>query len=214
MRACEGADWSSLQRRGRRNCEHFALYQRGDWDAYAETQRQELRLNLEAGEDYHAWLTAHRLALAEIARGRAAEAVALMRPMVEGIRAQGFQRHCWQQIALLVVAQIETGDASAPAVHEAVRLMRGAGAMDWMASHLAEWLTQRGRWADAARLLGWTAAAQAASGRAPDAPSQAAQQRAQRALEAHAGAAPRAAWRDEGARWIDDDVANALLGVG
>ncbi|HVK33382.1 MAG TPA: winged helix-turn-helix domain-containing protein [Burkholderiaceae bacterium] len=213
MRACEGADWSSLQRRGRRNCENFALFQRGDWDAYAQTQRQELRLNLEAGEDYHAWLTAHRLALAEIARGRAAEAVALMRPMVERIRAQGFQRHCWQQVAVLTVAQIEHGDAPADAVHETVRLLRGAGAMDWMASHFAEWLTQRGCWADAARLLGWVEARTAASGRAPDPQTRGAQERAQRALDAQASPAQATAWRDEGARWIDDDVANALLGV-
>lgn len=213
MRACEGPDWSSLQRRGRRNVENFALFQRGDWDAYAETQRQELRLCIEAGEHYHAWITAHRLALAEIGRGRAAEAVALMQPMADAIRAQGFQRHCWQQVAVLTVAQIEAGDAPTNTVHETVRLLRGAGAMDWMASHLAEWLTQRARWADAARLLGWIAARQAASGRAPDPQSKAAQDRARRALEAQADAAQRAAWATEGERWIDDDVANALLGV-
>ena len=56
MRACEGDDWSPLQRRARRNCENFALFQRGDWAAYAATQRAELKLQLEAGDDYHAWL--------------------------------------------------------------------------------------------------------------------------------------------------------------
>lgn len=214
MRACEGPDWTSLQRRGRRNVENFALFQRGDWDAYAETQRQELRLCIEAGEDYHAWITAHRLVLAELGRGRAAEAVALMQPMVDAIRAQGFQRHCWQQVAVLTVAQIEAGDAPVESVHETVRLLRGAGAMDWMARHFAEWLTQRGRWADAARLLGWVQTREAASGREADPQSRAAQARAQRAIEAQASAAQAAAWREEGARWIDDDVANVLLGVG
>jgi hypothetical protein len=213
MRACEGPDWTNLQRRGRRNVENFALFQRGDWDAYAQTQRQELRLCVEAGEHYHAWITAHRLALAEIGRGHAAEAVTLMLPMVDAIRAQGFQRHCWQQVAVLTVAQIEAGDAPAESVHETVRLLRGAGAIDWMASHFAEWLTQRARWADAARLLGWIAAREAGSGRAPDPQTLAAQQRAQRALEAQASAAQAVAWREQGARWIDDDVANALLGV-
>jgi predicted ATPase len=213
MRACEGLDWISLQRRGRRNVENFAHFQRGDWDAYAQTQRQELRLCIEAGEDYHAWITAHRLVLAELGRGHAAEAVALMQPMVEAIRAQGFQRHCWQQVAVLTVALIEAGDAPVEAVHETVRLLRGAGAMDWMASHFAEWLTQRARPADAARLLGWVAAREAASGRAADTQSRAAQERAQRAVDAQAGEAQAAAWRDEGMHWIDDDVVNALLGV-
>jgi predicted ATPase/DNA-binding winged helix-turn-helix (wHTH) protein len=213
MRACEGEDWNALQRRARRNCENFALFQRGDWTAYAATQRTELRLQLEAGEDYHAWLVAHRLALAEIACGRPAEAVAVMRPMVDSIRAQGFQRHCWQQVALLAVAWIETGDAPTAAVHEAVRLMRGAGAMDWMASHLVEWLTQCERGPDAARLLGWAGRRQAESGRALDAQSQAALARARQALEGQATATQIEAWRLEGERWLDDDVGSLLLGV-
>lgn len=213
MRACEGEHWNALQRRARRNCENFALFQRGDWAAYAETQRTELRLNIEAGEDYHAWLVAHRLALAEIAAGRAHEAVAVMRPAIEGIRAQGFQRQCWQQVALLAVACIETGAAPAATVHEAVQLMRGAGAMDWMAGHLAEWLTQRGRWPEAARLLGWFDRRLAENPRPMDAQSLAAQQRALQALEAQAPAAQVGAWRTEGTRWVDDDVAAVLLGV-
>ncbi|HEY6133668.1 MAG TPA: hypothetical protein VIW70_06800, partial [Rubrivivax sp.] len=213
MRACEGADWNALQRRTRRNCENFALYQRGDWTAYAATQRSELRLQLEAGDDYHAWLVAHRLALAAIACGRPAEAMAVMRPAVESIRAQGFQRQCWQQVALLVVACIESGDATAAQVHEAVRLMRGANAIDWMASHLALWLTQRSRWADAARLLGWLARRQAQSGGPVDAPSQAAQERARSALTRAADGKQIGGWHAQGERWVDDDVAEALLGV-
>jgi hypothetical protein len=137
----------------------------------------------------------------------------VMRPIVESIRAQGFQRHCWQQVALHAVALIETGDAPPAAVHEAVRLMRGAGAMDWMASHLALWLTQRGQAADAARLLGWSARRQRESGRAPDAPSLAAQQRARRAIDACAAPSSVQAWQAEGERWLDDDVATLLLGV-
>jgi predicted ATPase/DNA-binding winged helix-turn-helix (wHTH) protein len=213
MRACEGTDWSPLQRRARRNCENFALFQRGDWTAYAATQRTELRLQLEAGDDYHTWLVAHRLALAEIAAGRAAEAVAVMQPMVDAIRAQGFQRHCWQQVALLAVAHIETGDAPSAVVHEAVRLMRGAGAMDWMASHLAEWLTQRVRMADAARVLGWFEKRQAAASRPADAQSQAAHQRALSALRRTSTPAQIDTWRQQGEAWVDDDVATALLGV-
>jgi predicted ATPase/DNA-binding winged helix-turn-helix (wHTH) protein len=211
MRACEGADWSTLQRRARRNCENFALFQRGDWAAYAATQRHELRLQLEAGDDYHAWVVAHRLALAEIASGHAAEAVAVMQPIVDNILAQGFQRHCWQQVALLAVAHIETGSAPTPVVHQAVRLMRGAGAMDWMGGHLADWLTQRGRWADAARLLGWLLPRQA--GRPVDAQTLAAQARVDARLGAQVSAVQIQAWQAQGARWADDDVALMLLAV-
>jgi predicted ATPase/DNA-binding winged helix-turn-helix (wHTH) protein len=211
MRACEGDDWSPLQRRARRNCENFALYQRGDWGAYAATQRDELRLQLEAGDDYHAWVVAHRLALAEIANGNAADAVAVMQPIVDAILAQGFQRHCWQQVALLAVACVETGSAPAAVVHQAVRLMRGAGAMEWMGGHLAEWLTQRGRSADAARLLGWLLPRQA--GRPVDAQTLAAQARVHARLSAQANATQIAAWQAQGARWADDDVALLLLAV-
>jgi predicted ATPase/DNA-binding winged helix-turn-helix (wHTH) protein len=211
MRACEGEDWTALQRRPRRNCENFALYQRGDWAAYAATQRDELRLQLEAGDDYHAWFVAHRLALAEMADGNPAEAVAVMQPMVESIVAQGFQRHCWQQVALLAVAHIACGDAPTAAVHQAVRLLRGAGAMDWMGGHLAEWLTQRRRPADAARLLGWLLPRQA--GRAVDAQTLAAQARVQARVSGSASATQVQAWQAQGARWTDDDVALTLLGV-
>jgi hypothetical protein len=133
--------------------------------------------------------------------------------MVDAIRAQGFQRHCWQQVALLAVAHIETGDAPSAAVHEAVRLMRGAGAMDWMASHLAEWLTQRACMADAARVLGWVEKRQAAGARTADAQSQAAHQRALSALGRISTPAQIDAWRQQGEAWVDDDVATALLGV-
>jgi hypothetical protein len=156
---------------------------------------------------------AHRLALAEIAAGRAAEAVAVMQPMVDAIRAQGFQRHCWQQVALLAVAHIETGAAPSTAVHEAVRLMRGAGAMDWMASHLAEWLTQRSCMADAARVLGWAEKRQACAARTADAQSQAAHERALGALRRTSTQAQIDAWQHQGEAWVDDDVATVLLGV-
>ena len=98
-----------------------------------------------------------------------------MQPMVDAIRAQGFQRHCWQQVALLAVAHIETGDAAercgarggAP---DAGRRRDGHG---WP-SHLAEWLTQRACMADAARVLGWVERRQATEARTADAQSQAA----------------------------------------
>jgi predicted ATPase/DNA-binding winged helix-turn-helix (wHTH) protein len=211
MRACEGADWNTLQRRARRNCENFALFQRADWPAYAATQRTELRLQLEAGDDYHAWMVAHRLALAELACGRAAEAVAVMQPAVQAIRAQGFTRHGWQQVAMLSVAQIEAGDAPAADVHEGVRLMRGAGALDWMANHLAEWLLQRGRVQDAAQFAAW--AERRRAGRALDALSLAAQARVRDALSARATPAQLEDWRVLGERWDDDAAAQALLAV-
>ncbi|MBX3638236.1 MAG: helix-turn-helix transcriptional regulator, partial [Rubrivivax sp.] len=42
--ACEGADWTNGQRRSRRMVQARALHARGDWAAFAETQRAELAL--------------------------------------------------------------------------------------------------------------------------------------------------------------------------
>jgi hypothetical protein len=99
MRALEAPDWSAPQRRLRRWCEHWELYQRGDWSTYAQAQRLELVLMNEAGDRQRAWSTAHRLALADIACGRAAEAVQVMqaasaRPAC--CAAAGNKWRCWQ----------------------------------------------------------------------------------------------------------------------
>lgn len=107
--------------------------------------------------------------------------------------------------------EVETGDAPSAVVHQAVRLMRGAGALDWMGGHLAEWLTQRGQFADAARLLGWLQPRQA--GRPVDAQTLAAQARVQADLCAQADAPQQQDWQARGARWSDNDVALMLLGV-
>ena len=136
MRALEGDDWSSLQRRSRRTTESFAVMLRGDWVRYGELERQELKLLREAGDEYRSWFAAHRVALSEMAQGRADAAVALMQPAVDEIRRAGLLRHCWQQVAVLAVAMIEAGHAPPAPVQEAVRLMRGAGAMTWSACHL------------------------------------------------------------------------------
>jgi len=211
MRALEGEDWNALQRRSRRTCESFAVMQRGDWPRYRELEQLELRLLREAGDTYRSWFSAHRVALADMALGRAADAVAVMLPAVHEIRTAGASRHCWQQVALLAVAMIEAGDAPAAPVHEAVRLMRGAGAMSWAPDHLAEWLTQQRRWADAARLLGWAARRHAERGETATEQGQRARQRALAALAVVADAAQCAAWQAEGERWTDADAAAVLL---
>lgn len=212
MRAIEGADWSALQRRARRTCESFALMQRGEWERYRELERQELRLLREAGDRYRAWFAAHRVALAEMAQGRAAAAAALMQEAVDEIRAEGMLRHCWQQVALLAVALIEAGGAPPARVHEAARLMRSAGAMTWMGWHLAEWLAQQRRSADAARLGGWVARRLAERGESATEQGERARERTLAAIAAGAGAEAIAGWQAEGERWNDDDAAEAVLG--
>lgn len=212
MRSVEGADWSPLQRRARRTCESFGVMQRAEWERYEALERQELRLLREAGDRYRAWFAAHRVALADMAQGRAGEAAALMQQAVDEIRAEGMQRHCWQQVAVLAVALIEAGAAPPAPVQEAVRLMRGAGAMAWMGCHLAEWLAQQRRFADAARLIGWVTHRHAERGETPTEQGERARERALAAIAAAAGAAEVSAWQAEGERWNDDDAAEALLG--
>jgi predicted ATPase/DNA-binding winged helix-turn-helix (wHTH) protein len=211
MRAVEGDDWNALQRRPRRQCEAFAWYAQAQWDRFGAAERQELALLREAGDLYRAWFAAHRLALAETALGRPREAAALMQQAVDEIRAHGLTRHCWQQVAILAMTLIESGDAPPALVHEAVRLMRGARAMAWMATHLAEWLAQQRRDADAARVIGWCARRQAERGEAGSAHAAGARDRTLAALRTRADAAQIAAWQAEGEGWNDDDVAVALL---
>jgi len=214
MRALEGPEWNTLQRRARRAAEAFALFQRGDWERFGAAERAELVQLREAGDLYRAWFVAHRVALADTATGRAAEAVSLMQQAVDEIRAHGFMRQCWQQVAMLAMARIETGHAPAAPVHEAVRLMRSAGALAWMGCHLAEWLAQRGRLADAARLLAWVARRHAERGEAPSGHGERSRARTLAALQAAAEPALADTWRAEGEAWDDDDVAAALLAVG
>ena len=211
MRALEGDDWSSLQRRSRRTTESFAVMLRGDWVRYGELERHELKLLREAGDEYRSWFAAHRVALSEMAQGRADAAVALLQPAVDEIRRAGLLRHCWQQVAVLAVAMIEAGHAPPAPVHEAVRLMRGAGAMTWMACHLAEWLAQEHRPADAARLLGWVALRHRERGESATDQGERARARALAAIARAASDPQSAAWQTEGERWTDDDAARVLL---
>jgi predicted ATPase/DNA-binding winged helix-turn-helix (wHTH) protein len=211
MRALEAPHWTTAERRLRRQCEHWALFQREDWPAFAAALRAELRLQSEAGDSIRAWTTAHRLALAEMACARPDAAVAVMRQAVDEIRAEGLMRRCWQQVAILAMAHIENGAAPAAPVQEAVRLMQGAGALMWMVCHLAEWLAQQQRFDDAARLLGWAERRYAERDEEPSGHGQRARARALAAIEAANSAAQRAAWQAEGERWADDDVARVLL---
>lgn len=213
MRALEGPGWSPLQRRARRAAEAFEWYRRGEWARFGEAERREMQLLREAGDPYRAWFAAHGVALAETALGRPEEALQLMRPVADEIRAAGLARHCWQQMAILALAWIETGRAPAAPVQEAVRLMHGAGALPWIGCHLAEWLQQQGRGADAARLLGWLARRHAERGESPGAHGERARDRALAALRAQGAADQLPAWLSEGEAWSDDDVAAALLAV-
>jgi predicted ATPase len=207
LRACEGADWTSGQRRSRRLVEARALHLRGELAAFAEAQRAELALAQAAADYRRAWLAAHSLALAELGRGRVAEALALMRPVADEIRARGQARRCWPQMAMLAMALIEAGDADAPQITEAIALMQIAGALGWMPCHLAEWLAQRGRHDDAARLIGWAEHRYAERGEAPSAQGEAARSRLQRALDGVLAPARQQTLRDEGSRLSDETAA-------
>jgi hypothetical protein len=112
---------------------------------------------------------------------------------------------------MLTVTQIEAGGAPAASVHEVVRLLRGAGALSWMGSHLAEWLVQQRCAADAARFMGWLVQRRAQRGERPDGLATRSMERAEAGLLALAEPAQIAAWRTEGQAWLDDDAAAALL---
>jgi predicted ATPase/DNA-binding winged helix-turn-helix (wHTH) protein len=210
MRGLEGADWTPSQRRLRRAAEGFGLYERGEWGAMAELEARELALLRAAGDDYRAWIAAHRLALALTALDRAAEAVPAMDAAAEQIRAHGLERQCWQQMAAAVMVHIEAGSAEPAAVHEVLRLLRGAGAPGWLAAHIAWWLAQRGQSAAAARLLGWIEARAAPQ----DPVSRRAVERAAALLAATASSERQQDWRQEGAAWDDEAMVEAVLGAG
>ena len=80
-----------------------------------------------------------------------------------------------------------------------------------MACHLAEWLTQQDRHADAARLLGWVALRHRERGESATDQGERARTRALEAIARAAADAESAAWQAEGERWTDDDAARALL---
>ncbi|MBX3600195.1 MAG: helix-turn-helix transcriptional regulator [Rubrivivax sp.] len=213
LRGCEGADWSSGQRRARRLVEGRLAHLRGDLAGFIDGQRAELALARAEGDDRRAWLTAHNVAIAELGRGRVAEAVALMRPVADEIRARGLARRCWQQMAALALALIEAGEAAAPEIPEAVALMQVAGALTWMPCHLAEWMAQRGRLDDAARLLGWTDRRYAERGESASAQGEAARRRLQAVLDGALAPAQQQALHDEGARLSDEAAARLLRGA-
>jgi len=213
LRGCEGADWSSGQRRARRLVEGRLAHLRGDLAGFIDSQRAELALARAEGDDRRAWLTAHNVAIAELGRGRVAEAVALMRPVADEIRARGLARRCWQQMAALALALIEAGEAAAPEIPEAVALMQVAGALTWMPCHLAEWMAQRGRLDDAARLLGWTDRRYAERGESASAQGEAARRRLQAVLDGALAPAQQQALHDEGALLSDEAAARLLRGA-
>lgn len=187
MQALEGADWSPLQRRARRAAEAFEWYRRGEWARFGAAERRDMQLLREAGDTYRAWFAAHGVALAETALGRPEEAVHVMQQAVDEIRAAGMTRRCWQQMGILALA--------------------------WMGCHLAEWLQQQGRAADAARLLAWVAKRHAERGESAGDHGERSRARTLAALHALASAEQLEAWRAEGEAWLDDEVAAALLAV-
>jgi hypothetical protein len=133
---------------------------------------------------------------------------------VTEIRARGLARRCWPQVALLAMARIECGDAvaAAAAVRDAVALLRVGGSVWWLSDHLAWWLAQAGALDDAARVHGWADARSAARNEPRSPQGRAARERLLARLGAEVAPERMAAWRDAGARLIDDEVADIVLG--
>jgi predicted ATPase/DNA-binding winged helix-turn-helix (wHTH) protein len=213
MRRLELPSWTVLQRRARRWIEARAHAQRGDWQGYGERMRIEVMLLQEAGDEWRAWVAAHGVALAEITLQRPQAAVEVMQPALAQIRARGLSRRCWQQVAIHAMACIATEDAAlaAPAIREAVAVMRVAGSMSWMCTHLSWWVMQRSDSAAAARMHGWVGAHIAAHGETLGAHVVAVRERIRQHLVAQLPAKALEALLAEGARLSDDEAAAIAL---
>ena len=210
MRRLEAPDWSAIQRDARRRIEARVRHVAGDWEGVALRERLSHRLMVEAGDLQRAWMAAHSAALADIACGRADAAVALMREVAGQISERGLQRRCWVQMAMFALALIDAEQARDEAMPALMRLMRQVNGYTWMPMHWPDALAQRGRLADAARLLGWADRRCAEREEKPSAHGDRARERLlQRLAQAFDG--PRCqALLAEGAR-LDDDEAAALI---
>jgi predicted ATPase/DNA-binding winged helix-turn-helix (wHTH) protein len=186
----------------------------GRFEEYRDTYLDEARRCTASGDQYRAWLMSHHVALGELSLGNVDAAAALMRGVVEEIRARGLQREMWQQVAMHALALIEQGDmrAALPAVREATSLLRVQGAVWWLADHLA-WLPMaRGDAAGAARLQGWADAQATSRAAKRGLVMQKARERLAERLAAARDADALAQHRREGAALRDDEVIALALG--
>jgi hypothetical protein len=132
----------------------------------------------------------------------------VLQPVVQRLRQTGLLREQWTRPVLLALARIEAGEAAAaaPAVREAVTLLRVAGALDWCADHFAWWVLDCGDATLAARLAGWADATVRRSGRKRHAHAQAAHDEARLRLAGRLASAEEQRLRGEGEAF-DDELA-------
>ncbi|WP_284617701.1 ATP-binding protein [Aquabacterium humicola] len=208
LRALERPEWSATMRLTRLRAEGVAQARAGDWAGYRERFQLEAALLAEAGDALRAWGASYHVALAELALKRPAAAIAVLEPMVAQVRAAGLLRELWTRPVLLALARIEAGQGAeaAPAVREAVTLLRVAGAHAWCADHFAWWALDCGEPALGARLAGWADATVRRNGQPRHAHARAAHEQASLRLAVKLPPAAREALRAEGEAF-DDELA-------
>jgi hypothetical protein len=208
LRALERPEWSGAMRLTRLRAEGVSMARGGDWTGYRERFQLESALLAEAGDELRAWGSLYHVALAELALKRPQAAIAVLQPVVQRLRETGLLREQWTRPVLLALARIEAGEAAAaaPAVREAVTLLRVAGAPAWCADHFAWWVLDCGDAALGARLAGWADATVRRSGQKRHAHAQAAHDAVRLRLAGRLGAAEEQRLRGEGEAF-DDELA-------
>jgi predicted ATPase/DNA-binding winged helix-turn-helix (wHTH) protein len=215
MRRCEQPGWSPLMRKLLRLTLADEHKRQGRLADYRDALREEVRQMTLHGDVRNAWLASHALATAQLALGNTEAAVELMQSVVTQARSLGLLRQCWAQMAMLMLALIESGDLTRamPTVRETLALLRGEGTLWWAADHLALVPALRGDLANAARLHGWSDGQLTGRGEARRGP---AMQAAYNRLHARLGGAFTAPQLEtlaaQGAGLGDDDVIAAVLG--
>jgi predicted ATPase/DNA-binding winged helix-turn-helix (wHTH) protein len=208
LRALEQPEWSGAMRLIRLRAEGVSMARGGDWTGYRERFQLESALLAEAGDELRAWGSLYHVALAELALKRPQAAIAVLQPVVQRLRETGRLREQWTRPVLLALARIEAGEAAAaaPAVREAVTLLRVAGAPAWCADHFAWWVLDCGDAALGARLAGWADATVRRTGQKRHAHAQAAHDAVRLRLAGRLGAAEEQRLRGEGEAF-DDELA-------
>jgi len=208
LRALEQPEWSGAMRLTRLRAEGVMMARGGDWTGYRERFQLEAALLAEAGDELRAWGALYHVALAELALKRPHAAIAVLQPVVQRLRETGLLRELWTRPVLLALARIEAGEsaAAAPAVREAVTLLRVAGAPGWCADHLAWWVLDCGDTTLAARLAGWADATVRRTGQKRHAHAQAAHDAVRLRLAGRLATGLERRLREEGEAF-DDELA-------
>ena len=157
MVALEGPDWGLLRRRYSRWLPAQMLRDEGNAEGYRQFCVDELARLRTVNDRNGIWVTTYALALAEHDFGRTGAAIALLDATVQDIRAAGCLREQPSIVALHASMLLASGLPArhlAP-VREAVALLRADGTLWWMGTALCWAPLWAGRWADAARVMGW-----------------------------------------------------------